>query len=392
MIRRRTDYGRKGRERWQWRVTSRGRATLSGTCPTKACAVECARKAEELMKSGRPTGRITLAEAADRYAAEYLPRIPDSAPHYRIHLVYWRAALGGHFIAAVTPQMIAAHRDRLVGAPTRRNGQKHAKPRSPATVNRYLNTLASLYSWALSPDVALATQNPVRDVKRLSEGRGRLRWLSRPTDDPRAELERLLRACAESESGALYDLVVLLLGTGCREREILHLRRVDVRLSEGGFTIPAENSKTEEPRFVPLSGAPLEAVKRRLALPAFGNPYLFAGREGRPMAFPYRAWRTALRKAEIQDFRAHDLRHTHGSYLAMMGKTLPEIMAALGHKTPAVALRYVHLAGQHVREVNAEVNAQIEKWAGHALKRPRVLRRATEETGPSPRASGRRGG
>ena len=57
-----------------------------------------------------------------------------------------------------------------------------------------------------------------------------------------------------------------------------------------------------------------------------------------------------------------DLRHTHGSYLAMIGKTLPEIMQALGHKSPTVALRYTHLADSHKRKVSQDVNARLGEW------------------------------
>jgi hypothetical protein len=48
----------------------------------------------------------------------------------------------------------------------------------------------------------------------------------------------------------------------------------------------------------------------------------------------------------------------------MLGKTLPEIMEALGHKTPAVALRYIHIADSHKRKVSAEVNAKLTDWMG----------------------------
>lgn len=45
------------------------------------------------------------------------------------------------------------------------------------------------------------------------------------------------------------------------------------------------------------------------------------------------AWENALIKAEIMDFRFHDLRHSAASYLAMNGASLAEIAEILGHKT-----------------------------------------------------------
>lgn len=144
----------------------------------------------------------------------------------------------------------------------------------------------------------------------------------------------------------------------------MSLRKSWVRLAEGGFTHPPEATKTETSRFVPLEGLGREVVSRRLEKARFSKcDFLLPSRDGEgPAGFPWTAWRSVLRRSGIADFRPHDLRHTHGSYLAMLGKSIPEIMAALGHKTPAVALRYVHLASGHQRQVSAEVNARLGEW------------------------------
>ena len=64
---------------------------------------------------------------------------------------------------------------------------------------------------------------------------------------------------------------------------------------------------------------------------------------------PYRhdadtAWYTALRKARIEDFRFHDLRHTCASYLAMNGVDLLTIKEILGHKDIKMTTRYAHVS------------------------------------------------
>jgi integrase len=127
-----------------------------------------------------------------------------------------------------------------------------------------------------------------------------------------------------------------------------------VHLHEGGLTLPPEITKTKQGRFVPLVGEALAIVAKRVRTK---HDYLFGetGRRnahrGQPAGFPRKAWATALRTARIDDFRFHDLRHTHGSYLAMTGATTRELMDALGHTTPAMAARYSHLANAHKREV-----------------------------------------
>lgn len=75
--------------------------------------------------------------------------------------------------------------------------------------------------------------------------------------------------------------------------------------------------------------------------------------------FPRRAWTEALERAEIDDFRFHDLRHTAASYLAMSGATLAEIAEILGHKTLGVVKRYAHLTDRHTSGVVARMNRRF---------------------------------
>jgi integrase len=71
------------------------------------------------------------------------------------------------------------------------------------------------------------------------------------------------------------------------------------------------------------------------------------------------AFKHALRAAEIEDFRFHDLRHSAASYLAMNGATLAEIAEILGHKTLAMVKRYSHLSQAHTSRVVASMNEKI---------------------------------
>jgi integrase len=282
MIRKRK--GSSGRKRrWQWRVTVQGMPDRYGTCPTKACAEKCAQRAEVEARAGRPENRLLLSELLDAYEREYLPQIPDSAPSYRQHLLRWRQELGAYAVRWITPQLVSECKVKLAGEVTRRKRQ-----RSPATVNRYLNTLSSVFTWACTPEVGLADRHPLREVQRLKEPAGRVRWLSRPVDEPSSELERLLASCGESKSATLFDLVVLLVSTGCRLKEILRIRAEEVHLAEGGFTIPAARAKNEEPRFVPLEGMGLAAIEARLGKMRKGNPHLFPGKGAKAAWLPQR--------------------------------------------------------------------------------------------------------
>jgi len=71
------------------------------------------------------------------------------------------------------------------------------------------------------------------------------------------------------------------------------------------------------------------------------------------------AWLSALKKADIQDFRFHELRHSCASYLAMNGASLAEIAEVLGHKTLQMVKRYAHLSEAHTAKVVQSMNERI---------------------------------
>ena len=71
------------------------------------------------------------------------------------------------------------------------------------------------------------------------------------------------------------------------------------------------------------------------------------------------AWAHAVKRADISDFRFHDLRHTAASYLAMNGASLMEIAEVLGHKTLAMVKRYAHLSEAHTRGVVERMNKAV---------------------------------
>ena len=167
--------GAAGRRRWQWRVRIAGLPARHGTCPTKKCAEACAKKAEEEVRAGRVVLRLKLTALLDAYEAVYLPTIPDSAVLYRQELKWWRRELGDLAVRAITPRILSECKVKLAGETTNRK-----RPRSPATVNRYFNSLSSVFTWACGPEIGLADHNPVRDVARLKEPAGRVRWLRAP--------------------------------------------------------------------------------------------------------------------------------------------------------------------------------------------------------------------
>ena len=71
------------------------------------------------------------------------------------------------------------------------------------------------------------------------------------------------------------------------------------------------------------------------------------------------AWETAMSKADISNFRFHDLRHTAASYLAMSQASLLEIGTLLGHKTVQMTKRYAHLSNAHIYSAAETLNEKL---------------------------------
>ncbi len=292
----------------------------------------------------------TLGEAIDRYVRDVLPhKKPSSIYSQTIQLTWWKERLGCFVLADITPPVIAESRDALLNGET----HLHAK-RSNSTVVRYMAVLSHLFTVAMK-EWGWVDDSPMRRVSKPKEPRGRVRFLS---DDERA---RLLIACKESRCPYLYPVVVLALSTGMRKMEMLSLTWADVDLGRAVITL--QETKNGERRAVPLVGHAFDLLQDLAKTRRIDTPMLFPA----PFRHGYApkhcdiqsAWDWAVKRAELTDFRFHDLRHSAASYLAMNGASLAEIAEVLGHKTLQMVKRYAHLSHAHTSRVVASMNAAI---------------------------------
>jgi integrase len=82
-------------------------------------------------------------------------------------------------------------------------------------------------------------------------------------------------------------------------------------------------------------------------LPVFLPEKVSVNVQRRPNLFFRRAFDNAVKKAKIEDFHMHDLRHTAASYLLMAGVDLRTLADILGHSTMQMVQRYTHLLDDH---------------------------------------------
>lgn len=301
----------------------------------------------------REAQRHTLTDMVVRYISSEVPKRKNQADRIR-EVQRWSSELGYLALADVTPDRIAGVRDKMLAEITSRGST-----RSPATVNRYLAALSHCFTIAVK-EWGWLEDNPVRNVTKLKEPRGRIRFLSEDEvingQFVEGELTRLLRTCKASDNTYLYPVMVLALSTGARRGEITGLQWKDVDLQRGRITL--YDTKNGETRVVSVAGHALELLKQHAKVRPINTALLFPGKVKRDQPMDLRTpWETALQKAGVTDFRFHDLRHSAASYLAMNGASLAEIAETLGHKTLVMVKRYAHLSEAH----NAGVIAKLDK-------------------------------
>lgn len=340
-----------GKLRYQVQVRLKGHPTQTATFDRKTDARRWVQRTEADIREGRNLGvaeskRHTLGELIDRYVRDVLPSKKSWGEAQKQQLEWWKSQLGAYTLMHVTPSKIVECRDSLKSGATHQ-GEK----RSPATVNRYLAALSHAFSIAVN-EWGWLENNPISKVSRLTETRGRVRFLSD------GEREALLRACLESDNRYLYPVVVLALSTGMRQGEILGLTWEFVDFRQGRITLT--ETKNDEIRVVPLVAKALEVLKEHSKVRRIDTPLLFPGKTNALKPMNIRAsWKVALKVARIDDFRFHDLRHTAASYLAMNGASLAEIAEVLGHKTLQMVKRYSHLSEAHTAGVVERMNKKI---------------------------------
>jgi integrase len=334
---------KRARSRYRVQVRLKGHY-CSATFPTRAQARRWATQTEQALYEQvylprAEAAQHRLRELVARYEREVLPRKrPGTQAHQAQQLAWWQQQLGHLRLDQVTPARLTACRERL------------AETRTSATVNRYLAVLSHAVNVAVL-EWGWLEASPLRRVRRLREPRGRVRFL----DD--AERQRLLEACAQSPNRLLLPVVILALSTGARKQELLGLtwREVDFRRERVLLLV----TKTGEQRSVPLVGRALTELQALAKVRRLDTPLVFPRRDGTAPLDLRHAWHQALRQADVQNFRFHDLRHCCASYLAMNGASLVEIAEVLGHKTLQMVKRYAHLAEAHTAEVVARMTAAI---------------------------------
>lgn len=279
-------------------------------------------------------------------------------------------ALGKKAAAELTPATINRWLQKLATAPVNRRGKRfaidpddaEAVRKRKATANRILTVLkAGLnHAWAeglLDRREVWQRVKPFREVDQP-----KIRFLSQP------ECTRLINGCA-AEFRPLVEGALL---TGLRYGELCRLRAEDFEQTAGSVCV--RQAKGGRARHVPLTDEGVAFFTAHTAGRSRGE-HIFCRADGAPWGTGHqtRRMQAASHAARIDPpVSFHDLRNTYGSLLAAQAVPLHVISEVLGHSDTRMTQRhYAHLQPSYVADT---IRAHLPRFGAKGSKKVTPLK------------------
>lgn len=211
----------------------------------------------------------------------------------------------------------------------------HKKRVSNTTVNHEIGLLKRIFNKAV--DWNYLKINPLRNVKKLKEPPGRVRYV-KPDEWP-----RLLSEC----SPVLRNIVIFARHTGMRRGEIFNLQWTDIDWQNKRITVRERKNNTT--MIIPINDYVFRMLVRLHKTTT--SAFVFPGKDGKRRYTLRTAFEAACRRANIKNLRFHDLRHTFGTDLVNSGADISIVKQLMGHKSIMSTMRYVHPSEERMRKV-----------------------------------------
>lgn len=229
-----------------------------------------------------------------------------------------------------------------------------AKPVTTSTKAKHLALMKAILR-AAERDWKWLEKAPV--IKIPTVRNKRVRWLEKD------EAKRLIDECPEP----LKSVVKFALATGLRRSNIINLEWQQIDMQRRVAWVNPEDSKSNRAIGVALNDTACKVLRGQI-----GNHHKFvfvhtkAGRRPDGSITPAvrkmrvddgRAWKSACKRAGIEDFRFHDLRHTWASWLIQSGVPLSVLQEMGGWESIEMVRRYAHLAPNHLTEHAKQIDS-----------------------------------
>lgn len=233
-----------------------------------------------------------------------------------------------------------------------------AKPVTTSTKAKHLALMKAILR-AAERDWKWLEKSPV--IKIPSVRNKRVRWLEHE------EAKRLIDECPEP----LKSVVKFALATGLRRSNIINLEWQQIDMQRRVAWVNPEDSKSNRAIGVALNDTACKVLRDQI-----GNHHKWVFVHTRAWHRPdssltpairkmrvddNRAWNSACKRAGIDDFRFHDLRHTWASWLIQSGVPLSVLQEMGGWESIEMVRRYAHLAPNHLTEHARQIDSIFEE-------------------------------
>ncbi len=243
------------------------------------------------------------------------------------------------------------------------------EPLSPATVNGLFATLSAAFNYFI--EQGWCSDNPTKFIKPLEVVQHPFLWLQSA-----GEVQKLLGECNDN----IRTLVAVLVGTGMRLDEALHLMWTDVDLQHRVIHVHRGRRgapKSGRLRHIPIVDSVL-TVLREMKLSKGSNTLLWPGAKRdkfdeqlpRNKTSVFRPFKAAVERAGIsKKFRLHDLRHTFAGLFLASGGDIFKLSKILGHSSVAITQQvYAHLHPDAFAEDYSRVTFAMPDKPGDLVK------------------------
>ncbi|MDR0576084.1 MAG: site-specific integrase [Candidatus Accumulibacter sp.] len=135
------------------------------------------------------------------------------------------------------------------------------------------------------------------------------------------------------------------MATGLRRANVTGLLWSRVDLTRQVAWIHPDQAKARKAIPVPLNSVAVKIIAKQIGK----HPMRVFTYQGNPIhQVSMKTWYSALKRAGIENFRWHDLRHTWASWHVQNGTPLFALQEMGGWESPEMVRRYAHLAADHL--------------------------------------------
>jgi len=271
----------------------------------------------------------TFGDLIKKYLAEYSSVNKAKSSHTRdkslaAHLL---KSFKDKYLLDITAAMISDYKR-----------QRRTEGASPRTINYELTLMSHAFNIAIR-EWEWVKDNPVKKVKKERVDNSIERWLTQK------EEERLLGVSAKW----LQEIIIFAIHTGLRQSEILDLKWSQVDIVRRTMIISEQKNRGVDT--LPLNETALGVLKERQNQKQKHCEYVFHSNNQTRMNNRnlIRAFEIAMDRAQVINFRFHDLRHTFATRLVQAGVGIYEVQRLGRWKSTSMVMRYAHHNSESLR-------------------------------------------